>query len=116
MSQNVKMIPCRQCGKMYKPCAYCQENEGVWRWRNFCCSLECARKYVKSAEAYREAQNRIAARESSRTVEKSVIAEEPKTVKEVMVDNTIPTTKKKSDRNTAKTTSDEVTNDKETTK
>ena len=111
MSQNVKMIPCRQCGKMYKPCVFCQEHNDVWRWRNFCCSLECAKKYVKSSRAYREAQN-LKAERDVHTTETTVKAVENGVVK----DATTTASKKKSAKNATKTTSDEVTNDKETTK
>ena len=49
-----KKIPCRVCGKLFEPCAYCQEHADVFRWRNFACSIKCAKKYVTDAMAYRE--------------------------------------------------------------
>ncbi len=52
---NVKKIPCRVCGKLFVPCAYCQEHSDTFRWRNFACSIECARKYIKDTLDYREA-------------------------------------------------------------
>ena len=48
-----KTIPCRVCGKQFEPCAYCQKNGDIFRWRNFACSLECAKKYVAEAVEYR---------------------------------------------------------------
>lgn len=49
-----KKIPCRVCGKLFKPCAYCQSHADVFRWRNFACSKECATKYINDTIAYRE--------------------------------------------------------------
>ena len=49
-----KTIPCRVCGKQFKPCAFCQKNGDTFRWRNFACSLECANKYIANAVAYNE--------------------------------------------------------------
>lgn len=51
---NKKQIPCRVCGKLFKPCAYCQSHADVFRWRNFACSIECATKYINEAVAYIE--------------------------------------------------------------
>lgn len=47
-------IPCRVCGKLFKPCSYCQSHSDVFRWRNFACSRECATKYVNDTIAYRK--------------------------------------------------------------
>lgn len=55
---NKKMTPCRVCGKMFEPCSYCQSNADVFRWRNFACSLECAKKYIDEATAYRQEQRK----------------------------------------------------------
>jgi len=49
-----KKIPCRVCGKLFEPCAYCQSHSDVFRWRNFACSRECAVKYINDTVAYRE--------------------------------------------------------------
>lgn len=59
MSQ-VKKIPCRVCGKMYEPCAYCQAHADVFRWRNFACSIKCAKKYITDTVAYRKHQDSVA--------------------------------------------------------
>lgn len=55
---NIKKIPCRVCGKLFEPCAYCQKNSDVFRWRNFACSIDCASKYVAEATAYRESKHK----------------------------------------------------------
>lgn len=49
-----KKIPCRVCGKMFEPCAYCQAHADTFRWRNFACSRECATKYMDETIKYRE--------------------------------------------------------------
>ena len=58
---ETKKIPCRVCGKLFTPCAYCQTHADVFRWRNFACSIECARKYVADTVAYRAASKNSAA-------------------------------------------------------
>ena len=40
-----KMIPCRDCGKLFKLCGYA-------------CSRECAGKYISDTTAYRELQHK----------------------------------------------------------
>ena len=117
MSQNVKMIPCRQCGKMYKPCAFCQEHNDVWRWRNFCCSLKCATEYIKTAQSYRDAQEWKAKQTVVKPPSDSIAEKERQNIEKSVAKTVTPTTpKQKPVKNTAKTTSTEVTNDKETTK
>lgn len=54
MAEKKKKIPCRVCGKLFTPCAYCQAHADVFRWRNFACSRECALKYINDTIAYRE--------------------------------------------------------------
>lgn len=48
------LIPCRVCGKLFEPCAYCQSHTDTFRWRNFACSKECAIKYIDDTEKYRK--------------------------------------------------------------
>ena len=50
---EIKKIPCRVCGKLFTPCAYCQTHADVFRWRNFACSIECAQKYTTDTLNYR---------------------------------------------------------------
>ncbi len=52
------LLTCRVCGKQYKGCKSCEANQGVFHWRNFACSEECARKYINDTIAYREKQNK----------------------------------------------------------
>lgn len=73
-----KKIPCRVCGKLFVPCAYCQAHADVFRWRNFACSIECAKKYITSAVAYRESQKI----QSNNDKSELIIAEPEITVKE----------------------------------
>lgn len=49
-----KKIPCRVCGKLFKPCSYCQSHADTFRWRNFACSIECAKKYIEDTIKHRE--------------------------------------------------------------
>lgn len=81
-----KKIPCRVCGELFTPCAYCQSHADVFRWRNFACSRECAKKYFEDTIAYRESLK-----------DKSELIEETKDVtKEVSVKKTSTTRKKRS--------------------
>lgn len=56
---NKKKIPCRVCGKLFTPCSYCETHSDVFRWRNFACSIECAKKYINKAIAYRESSKHL---------------------------------------------------------
>lgn len=56
---NKKMIPCRVCGKLFEPCATCQEHNDMFRWRNFACSRECAEKYITETIAYRNSSKEV---------------------------------------------------------
>lgn len=50
---KIKKIPCRVCGKLFKPCGYCQSHADTFKWRNFACSRECATKYISDTIVYR---------------------------------------------------------------
>lgn len=76
-----KKIPCRVCGKLFVPCAYCQAHADVFRWRNFACSIECAKKYITSAVAYRESQKSQLDNDKS-----EVVTAEPETTVEEAFD------------------------------
>ena len=95
---NKKMIPCRVCGKEFEPCSYCQSHGDVFRWRNFACSRECAKKYIDEAVAYREEQQKQ--RNNAQTVEEtkndfSAIMNEPIVENTEVIEET-PVQKKKS--------------------
>ena len=85
---ETKKIPCRVCGKLFTPCAYCQTNADVFRWRNFACSIECAQKYIADTLEYRTASK-------SKVVEPVV----PDVIEE-KIEQTV-TTKKKSKKKTS---------------
>lgn len=46
--------PCRVCGKMYTPCAYCENDKSVFHWRTVACSLTCAKEYFRRIEESRK--------------------------------------------------------------
>lgn len=86
-----KMIPCRVCGKQFEPCSYCQSHSDVFRWRNFACSIECAKKYVNAAEKYREEERKKGEKASNPVTENK--AEEI-----IHADKVVEVSKKKSDK------------------
>lgn len=90
MTKN-KTIPCRVCGKLFVPCAYCQSHADTFRWRNFACSKECATKYINDTIAYRE----------SLRSKKDDISENVEIVKENIMIKESKTTKKKNIKNTS---------------
>lgn len=85
---ETKKIPCRVCGKLFTPCAYCQTHADVFRWRNFACSIECAQKYIADTLEYRAT--------SKNKVVEPVVAD----VVEENVEQNV-TTKKKSKKKTS---------------
>lgn len=44
---------CRICGKLFTPCADCEADKTIFRWRRFLCSLECAKSYFAKLEEAR---------------------------------------------------------------
>ena len=92
--QNKKTIPCRVCKKMFVPCAYCQSHANTFRWRNFACSIECAKKYIEEATNYRNSLNQIVVEETpiENTVDVSKL-EQPS--EEIMEETKKVATKKK---------------------
>lgn len=85
-----KKIPCRVCGKLFKPCAFCQSHADTFRWRNFACSIECATKYINDAIMYRESLNK----KEEKVIE--VVEENPI---ENVIEETTPTRKKNKKKN-----------------
>ncbi len=45
--------PCRICGKMFTPCADCENDKTMFRWKRVACSPECAKEYFAKVEALR---------------------------------------------------------------
>ena len=39
--------PCKVCGKMYTPCAYCENEKTAFHWRTVACSKECGYEYLR---------------------------------------------------------------------
>lgn len=48
--------PCRICGKMFTPCADCENDKTMFRWKRFTCSLDCAKKYFAKIDESRKSQ------------------------------------------------------------
>lgn len=46
--------PCRVCGKMFIPCADCESDKTMFRWKKFTCSFNCAKEYFAGIEASRQ--------------------------------------------------------------
>lgn len=89
MAEN-KKIPCRVCGKLFVPCAYCQSHADTFRWRNFACSKECATKYINDTIAYRESlknkDNEVS--EKVKVVSEKISVEEPITTRKKNIKKT----------------------------
>ena len=91
MSYKVQK-PCKVCGKMYTPCADCENDKTIFHWRTVACSYECGMKYFKMVEEARkpkEEKNEIETVENTSAVNEDntdkVVAEKPhkKTTKTV---------------------------------
>ncbi len=48
--------PCRVCNKMFTPCADCEADKTMFRWKKFTCSLNCAKEYFAKIEASRQSK------------------------------------------------------------
>nr|DAG68623.1 MAG TPA: hypothetical protein [Caudoviricetes sp.] len=42
-----KQKPCRVCGKLFTPCAYCEKDDTAFHWRAIACSIECGKEYLR---------------------------------------------------------------------
>ena len=45
--------PCKICGKMFFPCADCENDKTMFRWKKVACSPECAKEYFAKIEISR---------------------------------------------------------------
>lgn len=99
-------IPCRVCGKLFEPCAYCKSHADVFRWRNFACSWECAAKYIEDTTAYRESLQAARSKDLKSSSEKKDI------ISNISNEKTT-TTRKKSIKKTSEDTIVENTRDTE---
>lgn len=75
---NKKMIPCRVCGKLFEPCATCQTHNEMFRWRNFACSRDCAKKYISETIAYRNSLKNKNRSNNVVTVQSNIVTVESK--------------------------------------
>ena len=48
--------PCKICGKMFTPCADCENDKTMFRWKRVACSPECAKKYFAKIEESRKSK------------------------------------------------------------
>lgn len=101
-----KLIPCRICGKPFKPCSYCQSHADVFRWRNFACSRECATKYINETIAYRESlKNKNVSDKNEEIVNEPIIENNIENIT-----TTITTKKKSTKKNLTTVVENEIKN------
>ncbi len=50
---NKVQKPCKICGKMFTPCADCENDKTMFRWKRVACSPECAKEYFAKIEESR---------------------------------------------------------------
>ena len=46
--------PCRVCEKLFTPCADCENDKTMFRWKRITCSQKCAKEYFAKVEASRQ--------------------------------------------------------------
>lgn len=76
MSGKVKK-PCRVCGKLFTPCAYCENDRTAFHWRTIACSEECAREYFRRVMEARENKKNAQNSVKSESIATPVIKMEP---------------------------------------
>ena len=64
---NKVQKPCKICGRMFTPCADCENDKTMFRWKRVACSPECAKEYFAKIEESR--QPRVKKTISSQLVE-----------------------------------------------
>jgi hypothetical protein len=85
--------PCKVCGKMYTPCAYCENEKTAFHWRTVACSKECGYEYLRQVMEARNPNTEI--EEIKVENETVVINEEVTTVESVEEVTKKKTSKKK---------------------
>lgn len=65
--------PCKVCGKMYTPCADCENDKTMFRWRTVACSIECGRKYFELVENARKSNKESS--DSTENMENEAVVE-----------------------------------------
>lgn len=48
--------PCKICGKMFTPCADCENDKTMFHWKRVACSPECAKEYFAKIEESRRSK------------------------------------------------------------
>lgn len=83
---TTKTRNCDQCGKVYEVCSYCDSHKGVYRWRNYFCSVKCCEEYIAEVEKFRASEAKAQTVKEKPTVESNDKTEikEDKPVKEVL--------------------------------
>lgn len=47
---------CKACGKLFTPCADCENDTTMFRWKRVACSPKCAKEYFSKIETSRQPQ------------------------------------------------------------
>lgn len=50
---NKVQKPCKICGRTFTPCADCENDKTMFRWKRVACSPECAKEYFAKIEESR---------------------------------------------------------------
>lgn len=90
--------PCRICGKMYTPCADCENDKSAFHWRTIACSMKCAMEYFEKIEESRKPNGdsiEISVVEPITETEKKDISEEVSPDTQVVEENKPTRTRKK---------------------
>ena len=69
--------PCKVCGKLYTPCADCENDKSAFHWRTVACSPECGKNIF---EKVMKARNKV---KGKKEVKKTLITADP----DLSVDN-----------------------------
>lgn len=75
--------PCKVCGRMYTPCADCENDKTAFHWRTVACSRECGMKYFEMVLNARKPKEESVDSENEKIemAECVEIVEQPKKVK-----------------------------------
>ena len=84
--------PCKVCGKMYTPCAYCENEKTAFHWRTVACSKECGYEYLRQVMEARNPNTEI---EEIKVENETVVTNEEVTTVESVEEVTKKKTSKK---------------------
>ena len=82
--------PCKICGKMFTPCADCENDKTMFRWKRVACSPECAREYFAKIE--------ISRKQKSETIESQSVGNKDISTTDTGLENSIENVKPKRTR------------------